>query len=184
MSEWDELATLNELYQKGILNEREYEAQKKAILNKNITFIPEEKEMVSMGEAYKRYWKKSFVWRGRATRAEYWWPMLVNFIINSLVQAGASAMPALLIAGLLFGIASIFPGLAVLVRRMHDVEKSAWFAFLPLWTGILCGILTTFMQSVLFAFISIAVLLISSIIIFVYSVLPGTKGDNQYGRPQ
>lgn len=182
MSEWDELATLNELYQKGILNEREYEAQKKAILNKNIVIDPEEKEMVSMGEAYKRYWKKSFVWRGRATRAEYWWPVLINSIISFLIKNGMEAVPFLALIGILFSFASFFPGIAVLVRRMHDVDKSAWFAFMPFWVAILASM--TVLQSIWVAIVGIAVLFVTLIVIFVYSVLPGTKGDNRYGPQQ
>lgn len=184
MSDWDELEKLNELYQKGIFNEREYEFRKKAILNANIAEEPREKEMLSMGKAYKRYWKKSFVWQGRATRAEYWWPILINGLISFFIQSVAiGTVPFLIIVFALFSFASIFPTMAVYVRRMHDVNKSAWFAFMPLWTMILI-MGGTLSQSFLLILISLLVLVVMSIVLFVYLVLPGTKGDNRYGHPQ
>lgn len=36
---------------------------------------------VSMMEAYKRFWKKSFRFAGYASKSEFWWPQLVNAII-------------------------------------------------------------------------------------------------------
>lgn len=34
-----------------------------------------------MFEAYKYYWENAFKYRATSTRADFWWPVLVNFII-------------------------------------------------------------------------------------------------------
>ncbi len=34
-----------------------------------------------MFEAYKYYWENAFKYRATSTRANFWWPVLVNFII-------------------------------------------------------------------------------------------------------
>ena len=50
----------------------------------------------------------------------------------------------------LYGVAVLIPGLAVLVRRLHDVGKSGWFffiAFIPL-AGIIWMLILLFTDSV------------------------------------
>lgn len=34
-----------------------------------------------MFEAYKYYWENAFKYQATSTRADFWWPVLVNFII-------------------------------------------------------------------------------------------------------
>ena len=34
-----------------------------------------------MFEAYKYYWENAFKYRATSTRADFWWPVLVNSII-------------------------------------------------------------------------------------------------------
>jgi uncharacterized membrane protein YhaH (DUF805 family) len=69
---------------------------------------------------------------GRARRSEYWWYALCSFLI-SIVLRGIDYM----IGGLdfqiisgIYGLAVLIPGLAVYVRRMHDIGKSGWFILL------------------------------------------------------
>ena len=38
-----------------------------------------------------------------------------------------------------FRFATLVPGIAVGIRRMHDVGKSAWFAFIPIYDLILAA---------------------------------------------
>jgi uncharacterized membrane protein YhaH (DUF805 family) len=75
---------------------------------------------------------------GRARRSEYWYYTLMNLIFAVL------AMVIDNVAGLKFGplpygwvyvaygLAVFLPGLAVAVRRLHDVGKSGWFFFIIL----------------------------------------------------
>lgn len=187
MTELDDLAKLNTLREKGIINEAEFEAQKKAILAKGIAADkPMKAKNFSLTEAYVSYWKKSFVWRGRATRAEYWWPVLVNALITFLMGMGTSAAAASSnVLYMAFSIASFFPSLAVLVRRMHDVNKSAWFPFVPVLGAILLGFIAGVTGGVNGVILigGILILIGWSVAVFIYTLIPGTEGANRYGEP-
>lgn len=78
---------------------------------------------------------------GRARRSEYWFFVLFNmiFVVVAMVLdnllgltfkidsfEGQTALPYGYIY-LLYALAVFIPGLAVLVRRLHDVGKSGWF---------------------------------------------------------
>lgn len=103
--------------------------------------------------------KKYAVFSGRASRAEYWYFHLFNFIIFiglSLIEffiKRSLGIPAEIGKSFLVNIyylATAIPLLAVSVRRMHDVNKSGWFIFVPIYS-------------------------------FILTVTSGTKGDNKYG---
>lgn len=70
---------------------------------------------------------------GRARRSEYWWYSLCNFLIGIVLQVADYFIGFEIgILGSLYGLAVLIPGLAVFVRRMHDVGKSGWFILLIL----------------------------------------------------
>jgi len=83
--------------------------------------------------------KKYAVFKGRARRKEYWlfvfsaWLIGIGVLVCDAVIFGSSG-------GSLFGIYQIglfVPTIAVLVRRMHDVDKSGWFCFPPIYNLLL-----------------------------------------------
>ena len=82
---------------------------------------------------------------GRARRSEYWWYALCNLLISLvLLTADYFIGFGFNFLYLLYGLAVIIPGLAVLVRRLHDVGKSGWFFFVvliplvgPIWLLVL-----------------------------------------------
>ena len=103
---------------------------------------------------------------GRARRAEYW--MFVLFyclVVIALMIVSAvfgavlgSAGRGLAVAVLgLFGLAMIVPSLAVSFRRLHDINKSAWWILISL------------------------VPFVGGLVLLVFHILPGTVGPNQYG---
>lgn len=72
---------------------------------------------------------------GRAPRSAYWY----WFLFSSLVMVAGSILDALAGSSGVFYVLStlalFLPGLAVGVRRLHDVDKSGWnllWAFVPL----------------------------------------------------
>ena len=73
---------------------------------------------------------------GRARRAEYWYYTLATLIINLILTIADYAMGSDIgILSTIYGLAVFLPGLAVAVRRLHDVNKSGWFiliAFIPI----------------------------------------------------
>jgi uncharacterized membrane protein YhaH (DUF805 family) len=69
--------------------------------------------------------KKYAVFNGRARRKEYWMFVLFNLIFA--IAAGIlDRAIGIVFIGLLYGLAVLLPGLAVAVRRMHDVGRSGW----------------------------------------------------------
>ena len=88
---------------------------------------------------YIKCWKQYLDFSGRARRKEYWMFTLFNVII-AIITSLIDSMLGL--GGILYGlfvIATLLPGLAVCVRRLHDVGKSGWWyliALIPLIGGI------------------------------------------------
>jgi uncharacterized membrane protein YhaH (DUF805 family) len=92
--------------------------------------------MVGFAPAIKRGFRQMFVWRGRATRSEFWFFVLF-FYLCLLVTVGicmvallALVFPVTLVVIVVF----FFPVMAVLVRRLHDTGRDAgcfWIIALP-----------------------------------------------------
>ncbi len=87
----------------------------------------------SIGEAFLRFWTKYAVFTGRASRSEYWWWALVYAVVYAVVLVGEYAFPngslgylALSLLFLGWVLAIIVPSYAVLSRRLHDANLSAW----------------------------------------------------------
>lgn len=82
---------------------------------------------------------------GRARRKEYWIFFLFNMIFAILAMVLDNTL-GIAIEGfgygpiyILYALAVLIPGLAVCVRRLHDIGKSGWMiliAFIPLIGGI------------------------------------------------
>jgi len=93
-----------------------------------------------MLEMYKKVVFENYAnFNGRARRTEYWMFILLNMII-SIVLAIVDKVFGLTfgqaetgIIGLIYNVAVLVPGLAVAVRRMHDVDKSGLFVFIPFY---------------------------------------------------
>ena len=100
--------------------------------------------------AAKRFFKKYASFSGRASRSEYWWwtlvAVIVGIVLNIIVGSGMvtstsaySSAPQLgpgavvgLILGIIWGLATIVPSLALTVRRLHDSNKSGLLVLLAL----------------------------------------------------
>lgn len=76
---------------------------------------------------------------GRARRAEYWYFALLNFLILiPLYVLSMYVSWGLFLYGI-YALATFVPGLAVAVRRLHDIGKSGWYylvVFIPIAGGI------------------------------------------------
>jgi uncharacterized membrane protein YhaH (DUF805 family) len=81
---------------------------------------------------------------GRASRSEYWLFVLFFIIMYviciaidfSVFGAAQSGLPVL---ALLAYLVHFVPGLAVLIRRLHDIDRSGWWlliSFVPVIGGI------------------------------------------------
>ena len=73
---------------------------------------------------------------GRARRSEYWYFVLFNVIVSSIVGFIGGLMNFGLLSSL-YSLAVLLPSIAVAVRRMHDVGKSGWYILIPIYNFIL-----------------------------------------------
>ena len=94
---------------------------------------------------------------GRARRQEYWMFVLFNAII-ALVLSIADAILGIKLLTSIYSLFILLPDLAIQFRRLHDIDKSAWW--------------------LLIAFVPI----VGGIVLLVFSVTPGTIGANRYGE--
>lgn len=85
---------------------------------------------VGFGKAIGLFFKNYVNFKGRASRSEYWWVYLFNSLISSVL----SWIPYI---GWLISLALLIPGIALCIRRMHDVGKCWAFALIPIYNLIL-----------------------------------------------
>jgi uncharacterized membrane protein YhaH (DUF805 family) len=112
--------------------------------------------------------RKYATFQGRARRSEYWWFTLFNFIITFVLEivsgmftVSTPGQPPNTMGAVLLGVyflATFLPGLAVMVRRLHDTDHSGWWYFI------------------------ILVPLIGFILLLVWFCSKGTDGPNRYGQ--
>ncbi|SHJ40389.1 DUF805 domain-containing protein [Pseudozobellia thermophila] len=76
---------------------------------------------------------------GRARRKEYWMFFLFNILISYglLILSAVTETPALVMVYVLYSLGVLIPGIAVGVRRMHDVGKSGWYIIVPIYNLVL-----------------------------------------------
>lgn len=87
---------------------------------------------------YLKVLKQYADFKGRASRKEYWMFFLFN-VIFSIAAMTLDNILGLTISGIPYGplyliyiLAVFIPGLAVSVRRLHDVGKSGWMFLIAL----------------------------------------------------
>lgn len=124
-----------------------------------------------------------FVFRGRASRSEYWWFMLfiflVNFVIGGIAQLYSSNIivnVSLIVSFLLFP-----PNLGVTIRRLHDRNLRGWWLLAPIVPLVFWVLNGTYSapQNMLLSLLSLGISLCYLIIL----CMPGTPGDNRFGPP-
>ncbi len=81
---------------------------------------------------YVKVLKQYADFNGRARRQEYWMFVLFNIIFSIVAGAIDAAIGSGGAIGGLYGLAVLIPGLAVSVRRLHDIGKSGWMLLVVL----------------------------------------------------
>jgi uncharacterized membrane protein YhaH (DUF805 family) len=100
---------------------------------------------MSFGEAIKSVFSKYATFSGRARRSEYWYFALFNFLIGLVLAIIGKILPFLAILSSLYGLAILIPGIAISVRRLHDIGKSGWTMLIYLIPAIIYGVLLSIM---------------------------------------
>lgn len=96
-----------------------------------------------MIEAYKRFFRNYTNFSGRSTRSDYWYVVLANIIIGIIIGVVDELLglsESTITISTIYTLATIIPGLALMIRRLHDINKSGWWyfiSFIPLLGGII-----------------------------------------------
>ena len=77
-------------------------------------------------EATKLFFTRYTDFGGRSRRSEYWWSSLSIAIIGAIVSAILGDL------AFIWSLAILVPGIAVSVRRLHDIGKSGWWYLIGL----------------------------------------------------
>ena len=107
--------------------------------------------------------KKYAVFEGRARRSEYWFFTLFNFLIMlaliflDVFMASANPQTGIGVLSGLYSLGVLIPSISVLVRRLQYTKRSGWWFWIFL------------------------VPLIGGLVLFIFVLLDGTAGDNDYG---
>ena len=86
---------------------------------------------MGMGEAVSSVFSKYATFSGRARRSEYWWFYLAYFLV-AVVATIIDGILGVTILEVILVLAVLIPGLAVSVRRLHDVGRSGWWLLIGL----------------------------------------------------
>jgi uncharacterized membrane protein YhaH (DUF805 family) len=124
---------------------------------------------MSFAAAIQSFFKNYANFNGRARRSEFWYSLLfyglVAFVLN-LVMPGTPTMlpdgtviPAVGLLASLWQLAVLVPGLAVVWRRLHDVDKGGPYYFMGL------------------------IPLVGAILLLIQFAKEGTPGANRFGEP-
>jgi uncharacterized membrane protein YhaH (DUF805 family) len=126
---------------------------------------------VGFSEAIQSGFNNYANFSGRASRPAYWWWFLFSWIVSLIAQVldtmtrigdvGSESyfnMWVGIISGIV-GLALLLPSLGVMVRRLHDTDRSGWW-----W---LIGIIP----------------IVGWIVLIFFLASPGTPGENRFGPP-
>ena len=129
---------------------------------------------MTFGLAVVRALQKFTVLEGRASWAEYWWFVLFQVLVWGALYACAAVVGAstqngqgTALGAMMLGVSLVLvvvvlslivPAVTVTVRRLHDTERSGWWALL-------------------------LPLPLLALIVLLFCLLPGNAGKNKYGEP-
>lgn len=129
---------------------------------------------MTFGKAIKSGFANYSTWKGRASRSEYWWWQLFVFLVTipfnllymptylNVMVVGETDLAAVFnwafFLLLIVGLALFLPTIAMLIRRLHDTNRSGgWF-----WIQLIPTI--------------------GSIVMFIFTLLPSTPGPNRFDK--
>ena len=109
--------------------------------------------MDDIQKAVKTCFKKYVDFNGRAARPEFWWFVLFQIVVSVVLGMVSTSLQGL------GNLVMLLPGLAVGARRLHDIDKSAWWMLL--WLIPILG----------------------WIVLIYWAAQPGDAAANKYGEP-
>lgn len=157
--------------------------------------------------SYLNAMRRYFDFRGRSSRSEFWFfvlfltiQLIIALIIDSFVLGYDGPGPLYFIVA----VVHLIPGIAVSVRRLHDIDRTGLWVLL-FWlapmlvsviglilmggsifmmmsgdeTAAIAGLATMGAGLMLIAILDLIILIVA----LVFYVTPGTPGPNRYGPP-
>lgn len=117
---------------------------------------------MNMMQAIETGFRRYFDFSGRASRSEYWWWTLFSTIVivvmgvtdellNPGQQVGIFSFVNMIVCLVLF-----IPGLAVSVRRLHDIDRTGWWLLL-------------------------AFTIVGNVVLIYWACVKGTEQNNRFG---
>lgn len=95
---------------------------------------------MTFAESIRSVYRTNYAnFRGRASRSEYWWITLFNYLVLCGILgliflakevAGEDGFNAVMVVYVLLFLFAIIPGAAVTVRRFHDTGRSGWWCLI------------------------------------------------------
>lgn len=135
---------------------------------------------VGFGTAIGLGFKNYFKFKGRSTRAEYWWFVLFYFLV--------SLIP---IVNWFVWVVFIIPTISLTTRRLHDIEKTGWWQLwytlisIATWGTFLGAMLVGIEESMASLFVLSGLTFVAAVASIVWIILwlvrQGDVGSNKYG---
>ena len=111
---------------------------------------------MNFGEAISSGFSNYVNFSGRAARSEYWFWVLFT-IIAEIVTGIVDVLLGITLVTTLFVLVTLLPGVAVAVRRLHDLDRTGWWLLL------------------------VFIPLVGAIVLIVWFCTIGTRGYNRFG---
>ena len=98
-----------------------------------------------MASAYRKFWDNLLNFSGTATRSEYWWPVIINYILGGIIIAIIQMIMGHPIEDIynwsdlsvntmskLIALIVWLGTLSLKFRRLHDSDHTAWWILIDL----------------------------------------------------
>lgn len=92
-------------------------------------------------DGFIKFWTRAFDYHGTTSRREFWWGVLGNSIIMVALLAlwivsvtcftpmRNTFSTLMTIVLVLFSLVELIPSITLIIRRMHDIDRSGFFIF-------------------------------------------------------
>lgn len=114
-----------------------------------------------MIEAYKKYLRNYANFNGRSTVSDFWYVILINFLISVGLTILSKSLPEfsglMSLLMLLYELGLLIPSLALAIRRFHDINRSGWY------------------------YLIILIPIVGILVFLGYMCAPSTNENNKYG---
>jgi uncharacterized membrane protein YhaH (DUF805 family) len=111
---------------------------------------------MGFGQAISSGFSNYVNFSGRSCRSEYWfWVLFI--VLAEIVTSIIDVVIGVRVTTGIFGLVTILPGLAVAIRRLHDLDRTGWW------------------------FLLVFIPLIGWIVLIIWYVTKGTDGPNRFG---